>query len=417
MNLSRNKYLCSIPIIQPTPPENETASELAKAAEAQEHSRAAAHGWNLLSDLEDTCLYFGSGWWTYSFCHNREIVQYHALPASPSADQPPKRDPRTAAFTLGREPAIPAHHRQPAGSKDDDAPKPMPAELQVTGDQRYLVQKLERGDICDLTGRERTIEVQYQCRPGLTQDKIGYIKEVTICAYLMVIYTPRLCNDDVFLPQEEPRANPITCQLVVEDVNAAKPALLDAAIPDQEKINVATPEGTEGETGEATEGEAGEAAKPAEPINIGGILVGQRNVLSAGDEAGKPPTKLSPPSSYFPAAKKGKPKSVEVVARGASKEEGGKVEVLTKKQIEDLGLSFDVIEEMREQLEDISGDKGWKLEIVEDAGGQRELRGWIFGMEDENGETKEGDGDDWVDKDEYGDEDGDGSQEKFKDEL
>ncbi|KAK0386969.1 hypothetical protein NLU13_5282 [Sarocladium strictum] len=421
MNMSQNKYLCSIPVIQPSAPQNETANELAKAAEAREHSRATAHGWNLLSELEDTCLYFGSGWWTYSFCHNREIVQYHALPAPPSADKPPKRDPRTAAFTLGREPAIPAQQKQRASvdGGDGKAAKPLPAELQITGDQqRYLVQKLEGGDVCDLTGRERTIEVQYQCKPGLPHDKIGYIKEVTICAYLMVIYTPRLCNDVAFLPREEPRANPINCQLVVENVNGAKPALLDAAIPLKEDLRTEAEGATEGEETDAT-------AKQQEPINIGGILVGARNVLSAGDEAGKPPTKLNPPSSYFPAAKKGKPKISEVVARGASKEDGGKVEVLSKAEIEKLGLSSEVIEEMREQLEKLSGGKGWKLEVVQEEGGEKELRGWIYGLEgEEDGENNE---EKWWDKDQYEDEvpadggggDGqqDGSEEKFKDEL
>jgi protein OS-9 len=419
--MSQHRYLCSIPIIHPSAPENETANELARAAEAREQSRAAAHGWNLLSELEETCLYFGSGWWTYSFCNNREIVQYHALPAPPSADKPPKRDPRTAAFTLGREPAIPAQHRQRAsvdGGAESEAAKPLPAELQITGDhQRYLVQKLERGDVCDLTGRERTIEVQYQCKLGLPHDKIGYIKEVTICAYLMVIYTPRLCNDVAFLPREEPRANPINCQLVVHDVNAAKPALLDATIPNTQDRKT--------ETGDATEGEEVDAsAKQEEPINIGGILVGARNVLSAGDEAGKPPTKLNPPSSYFPAAKKGK-KTTAVVARGASTEDGGKVEVLSKAEIEELGLSFEVIEEMREQLEKLSAGKGWKLEVVQEEGGERELRGWIYGLDGEEGEK----GDDWYDKDQYDDDEkipaegggggsGDeGSEEKFKDEL
>lgn len=426
--MAQQKYLCSIPIIQPPAPENETANELAKAAEAQEQSRATAHGWNLLSELDEKCLYFGSGWWTYSFCNNREIVQYHALPAAPSADKPPKRDPRTAAFTLGREPAIPAQHRQRANVdslETGEAPKPLPAELQTTGDQqRYLVQKLERGDVCDLTGRERTIEVQYQCKLGLPHDKIGYIKEVTICAYLMVIYTPRLCNDVAFLPREEPRANPINCQLVVQDVNAAKPALLDATIQIRENFK--------GEGEKTTEGEEVDTnAKAQVPINIGGILVGARNVLSAGDEAGKPPTMLKPPSSYFPAAKKGKSKTTEVVARAASAEDGGKVETLTKEEVEALGLSWDVIEEMREQLDTLSAGKGWRLEVVQEDGGQRELRGWIYGMEGDEEEGK----DEWYDKDQYDDEDvgagagaggseegnagsGDqGSEEKFKDEL
>lgn len=416
MSMSQQKYLCSIPVLPPPKAENETANELAKAAEAKEHTRAAANGWDLLAGLDETCLYFGSGWWTYSFCHNREIVQYHALPTSPTADQPPRRDPRTMAFTLGREPAIPAASRQKA--KSETSSDLLPAELQITGDQRYLVQKLERGDVCDLTGRERTIEVRYECVPGSKKDRIGYIKEVTICAYLMVIYTPKLCNDVAFLPREEPRANPISCRPVVEDINASKPPTLDPAIPVKEEIKGGVQAGKPGQhlAGQTAAGDA--AAPPTKYVNIGGVLVGARNVLSTGDEAGKPPTKLTAPGSWPDSAPKKKKKVIsrETVAQGASKEEGGATEVLSKAEIDDLGLSFDVIQEMREQLESLSGDKGWKLEVVQEEGGQRELRGWIYPADGE--EAPQNEGEEWHDKDEYDDDDGEeGSTENFKDEL
>jgi protein OS-9 len=206
MNMPPHRYLCAIPVIEPPSPENQTATELAKAEEARELGRAAASGWNLLSQLEDTCLYFMSGWWSYRFCNNREIVQFHALPSTPMG-KPPQRDPHAAEYVLGQA-SLPetseTHTTSSSSGTDDEKP---PAELQVKGDQRYLVQKLEGGTICDLTGRARTIEVQYHCVPGMQNDRIGWIKEVTICAYVMVVNTPRLCDDVAFLP---PASNQIS---------------------------------------------------------------------------------------------------------------------------------------------------------------------------------------------------------------
>lgn len=43
-------------------------------------------------------------------------------------------------------------------------------------------------------------------------DRIDWIKEVSICCYLMVIYTPRLCNDVTFLPPRDNKVNGITCR-------------------------------------------------------------------------------------------------------------------------------------------------------------------------------------------------------------
>ncbi|UZP40038.1 hypothetical protein NXS19_007854 [Fusarium pseudograminearum] len=162
MKMPPNEYLCSIPILQSPEAENKTANELAKAEEARELTRATASGWELLSELEDSCLYFMSGWWSYSFCNNREIVQFHALPSIPNG-QPPKRDPHTMEFTLGRVPAVPASAAHQAKMKGQEAPPP--AELQVKGDQRYLVQRLEGGTICDLTeesARLRSSTTVYQ---------------------------------------------------------------------------------------------------------------------------------------------------------------------------------------------------------------------------------------------------------------
>ncbi|RGP63613.1 os-9 [Fusarium longipes] len=380
MKLPPNEYLCSIPILQSPEAENKTANELAKAEEARELSRATASGWELLSELEDSCLYFMSGWWSYSFCNNREIIQFHALPSIPNG-QPPKPDPHTPDYTLGKVPAIPANAAHQAKMNGQEAPPP--AELQVKGDQRYLVQRLEGGTICDLTGRERTIEVQYHCVPGMKADRIGWIKEVTICAYLMVVNTPRLCNDVAFLPPEETRANPIRCKLISDERN--EPPSLDQAVPlaKDEAQEPLKHEETGVKSGDTTPEDARK-----EPINIGGVVVGARNVLSGADEAGKPPAKLPPPRSYFSNSNTDAERFLKVVASGKSKEDGGDIEILTTEELERLDLKPSVVKDMTDRMKKLAGKYGWKLELVELPGGEKELRGYIDADEEELAKNK-----------------------------
>ncbi|POR36391.1 Protein OS-9 [Tolypocladium paradoxum] len=374
LNMSPHRYLCSIPAIQPPGPENQTANELAKAEEARELSRAAAKGWELLTQLEESCLYFMSGWWSYSFCNNREIVQFHAM-AAVANGQPPRRDPHTAEYVLGRVPTISATAERHA-RQDPNAAAPVPAELQVKGDQRYLVQKLEGGTVCDLTGRDRTIEVQYHCVPGMKSDRIGWIKEVTICAYVMVVNTPRLCNDVAFLPPDETKANPISCRLIADGNDATRP-LLDQGLPAKEDADVTEQE-------EARKG--GEPGKEPE-VTVGGVVVGARHVLSSADEDGKPPLKLVPPRNFLASHQTAEDRLIEVIVQAASKEHGGKVKMLSAEELEKLDIKPEVVQEMKQQMERIAGDSGWKLEIVElDGGDLRELRGYV----DEDGEGEEG---------------------------
>ncbi|CAM1509425.1 Fc.00g031640.m01.CDS01 [Cosmosporella sp. VM-42] len=409
VKLPPHQYLCSIPVLQPQAPENKTANDLAKAEEAKELSRATSNGWELLNQLEDTCLYFMSGWWSYSFCNNHEIVQFHALPSMPNG-QPPRQDPNTAKFTLGRTPTIPPSANYQARREGGQA---LPAELQVKGDQRYLVQRLEGGTICDLTGRDRTIEVQYHCVPGMKGDRIGWIKEVTICAYLMVVNTPRLCDDIAFLPPQETRANSITCRLI-SDGDATPPPLLDQAQTPNEPVQ-----------GQAEGGLMGESQQQQE-VTVGGVVVGARHVLSGADEVGKPPAKLSPPQSYF--GSKGKPaeRVLETIAQGEAKDKGGKVTMLSDEELDKLDLDRTVVQEMSKELQEMAGNKGWTLELVElPAGEMRELRGYIDedgkkgsqgsqgrteAQEGTNKDTNKGTNEDTNEKTE-------GSEEKFKDEL
>ncbi|KAI1802714.1 glucosidase II beta subunit-like protein-domain-containing protein [Daldinia bambusicola] len=393
MNASPHRYLCAIPVIESPPAPNKTATELAKAEEARELARASAHGWDLISGLDGNCLYYMSGWWSYSFCYGRDVVQFHAHPASVKSG-PPVRDTNTAEYVLGRVQDPHSNSRSsrrgqpaPAGNKEQPATTPPPnTELQVKGDQRYLVQKMADGTICDLTGRERTIEIQYHCSPGSTQDRIGWIKEVTTCAYLMVVHTPRLCVDVAFQPPKEEKANIISCRAIISEAE-------QVAWHAQKTL----------EAQSAMVGKAKGEVKA--PVTIGGIVVGGRQMLGRGED-GKAAHQLAPPRNF---RSSNLPPLVEVLAKGASKEEGSQVEILPDEELAKLDLNPEVIEQLRKELQKLAGDRGWKLEVVEVPGdaNAREIHSVV-----DTDEVKKSDGDDKEEEKETG------SEEKFfKEEL
>ncbi|RPB17677.1 hypothetical protein P167DRAFT_515009 [Morchella conica CCBAS932] len=213
--LNNRQYLCSVPVVQAPPALNATEKELSRAAEEKELARATTRGWELLSGLEGECLYFVSGWWSYSYCHNREVRQFHqkAPTAGNNAQWPPAEDPMTPSYVLGM--VTPEQREREKG-------KGAGTELQATGELRFLVQKLGGGTTCDLTRKERKIEIQFHCSTKGTHDRIGWIKEISICCYLMVVYTPRLCDDVAFLPPREDRANAVQCREIMDPETLAE---------------------------------------------------------------------------------------------------------------------------------------------------------------------------------------------------
>jgi protein OS-9 len=379
MWLHDQEYLCSIPIVE-SAPRNVTSEAEALAEEKRELARATDRGWELLQDLGGgNCLYFISGWWSYQFCYGQEITQFHAQPGK--VGLPPQPDTNYPKYVLGR---VKSHTKD----KDDDKERgvdvhngqkhknPPTTELQVKGDTRYLVQKMEGGTTCDLTGKPRRIEVQFHCNLNPV-DVIGWIKEVTTCSYLMVVYTPRLCNDVAFLPPKESKANIIACQQVVPDNEISYWKEL--------------------KTLEAESNMRGEEAK-AEPVVVGGV------VLGGGKYFGKGGPKLQLPANWQVGAQAPGAQH-DVIARSKGKVENNKVEILSDEALQKLDLDPKVVEQLKSELQKMAGDRGWKIEIVDLPGEEREIRGSMDGDEEEEGEEK---------KDGNGNE---GSEETYVEEL
>jgi protein OS-9 len=367
MMLHDQEYLCSVPIVE-TPPRNETSEAEARVEEKKELARATDRGWELLKDLEGNCLFYIEGWWSYSFCYNSEVTQFHHLPPQSGRSAfPPQRDSTTPQFVLGRA----KRHKQ---SKEGERGKGIEVhksqksaaspgtELQVKGDTRYLVQKMGDGTICDLTGKPRRIEVQYHCNPHVN-DRIGQITEETTCSYKMVIFTPRLCNDVAFMPPKESKANVIACRQIIADDEVPIWQALQVV---EAEVNMKIAE-----------------AKPS-VINVGGVILGGHKYVSEEGE------NLQLPANWAG----GSQGPVEdIIAQSKGKADNYKVHTISDDALRRLDIDPNDVEELKIQVQQMAGDNPWRLEVVEIPGEQRELRVIVGGDEDEDENTEEKDGD------------------------
>ncbi|BFZ53676.1 Protein OS-9 [Savitreella phatthalungensis] len=203
-----------------------------------ESSRATERGLELLRGMEGTCLYWIAGWWTYRFCYDDGITQFHALPPSPDRPLfPPAEDPSAGSFDLGSK----------RKTRVGDGNVPISAQRSfalsggvATSGSKSLVVEYEGGTYCPITSSQRKTEVQFRCSPD-TNDRIGLVKEVATCQYLMLIQTPRLCNDLAFTTQNDEKSHKVTCSPIsdepglpeieqTEDVIPAEPVLSETEI-------------------------------------------------------------------------------------------------------------------------------------------------------------------------------------------
>lgn len=383
-----------------------------KAAEeeAAELERATDRGWELLQEMSRSCLYFISGWWSYSFCYAESVKQFHQLPPGQDGAPafPPIEDPTTPSYVLGRfgDRPINAHRSGMGGAiggsaaekeagleMEDRSGDTTQVQAKGTSSSRYLSQKLSGGTTCDLTGAPRRVEIQFHCHPQ-SADRIGWIREVSTCTYLMMVYTPRLCNDVAFSPPSEEKAEQIVCKEVIADDEVAEWQARRRREAEQKLVS-----------------DTAEAAKKKLPI-IGGTVVGGMQEVGHEGRRLEIPQNFQPGSQGHGNAGNGEGNNgrrIELVAKMDPREAGGKVQSLSDETLRKMGLDLGVVEALRKRLDSMSGSRRWRLEAVGVDGGW-ELRAIVEGN-DEDGEYQ----------DEYTfegvDDGGEGSEEEYRDEL
>jgi protein OS-9 len=260
-------------------------------------------------------------------------------------------DPQTHSFILGR------FHRGD-GHKDEESEASAEktttdlAELQTRGGSRYLVQHLDGGDQCDITKVDRKIEVQFHCNPQST-DRIGWIKELATCSYLMLIYTPRLCNDVAFLPPQEEEVYTIECREILTPEEVSGWTAMQEYQLSQKLV---------------------ESAETSEYPIIGGIEVGaQRSVGSEGKvmEKGRITTIGE--------------ENVEIVAKSVN----GEFKMIPPEELKKLDLDPEKLEKFRKKVEEFAKGKDWTLEFVTSLGKPSFVRGVVDTDDETVGGTEE----------------------------
>ncbi|KAJ3505524.1 hypothetical protein NMY22_g17555 [Coprinellus aureogranulatus] len=251
---SKDSYICYIP--KPpvsTPPRQEDQSE---------PDVTPARSWSLLQPLSGTCIYHRQGWFTYSYCHNKEIRQFRELAQSVSrlpgpsihlilriilafkvlqsafsearssgpslgplsGTYQPEEDPEWESYTLGRAPRSPEDTGADLTVAERNA-QAANLELARNAGSRYLVQRWGDGTICDKTGKPREVEVQFHCSMVMT-DHILFVKEAKTCSYVLVIHTPRLCAEPGFKSRRDSgEETVIRCREVVDALPSDKGAM------------------------------------------------------------------------------------------------------------------------------------------------------------------------------------------------
>ncbi|KAF2750865.1 hypothetical protein M011DRAFT_492248 [Sporormia fimetaria CBS 119925] len=394
--LRGQRYLCSIPIIEKKEAQNSTTSaEEAKAEEEKELVRAAHRGGQLLEGMEGNCIYYLSGWWSYSFCYNGEIKQFHQLPPSRGVPlYPPVEDLSVKSYILGRFPGKDQRGKKErdgqqtldaAGSQQtldeegnsrnrddvddgDDEPVSSVARLESKGGTRYMVQRLGGGTECDLTGKDRKIEIQFHCHPQ-SGDRISMIKETSTCSYLMIIHTPRLCGDVAFLPPQENLAHPITCRPVIseEEVDDWTMHKLEEKIKEAERlVQLAAEDNPLRDMHGGTEGRTKRG-----PV-IGGVEVGAKVLVGT---EGKVIEKSV-------VAGGGKETHIATIADSSGYQ-------MSREDMKRLSITdTEDVEKWKNKLAQSTGNKRWKLDLVETPRG-REFR-WIIESDDESEDEPKG---------------------------
>ncbi|CAA7022934.1 unnamed protein product [Microthlaspi erraticum] len=140
----------------------------------------------LLELLNEKCLIRQEGWWSYEFCHQKEVKQLHV-----------DGEKVVQEFYLG--------------IFDPEATAAFNQNVSADALQRYHSHIYTNGTICDLTGTPREVEVRFVCAE--TKAMVTSITELSTCKYALTVQCPTLCKHPLF-QLEKPVSHTIHCNLI-----------------------------------------------------------------------------------------------------------------------------------------------------------------------------------------------------------
>lgn len=158
-----------------TPPQEKPRDVQPKPPPSTNIGKEADH--QLLRDfLSGTyCIHGGGGWWKHEFCYNRHAKQYHEEAGA------------STTIYLGHW----DKSKHEAWLKNNPSKKPRPA-----GHRKHISLFYSGGDVCDLTGKQRFVEVKLKCLQNTNQPHAVtiYLVEPAPCEYTLGVESPLFCD-------------------------------------------------------------------------------------------------------------------------------------------------------------------------------------------------------------------------------
>ncbi|AJU95649.1 Yos9p [Saccharomyces cerevisiae YJM1342] len=152
----------------------------------------------IFDKLNERCIFYQAGFWIYEYCPGIEFVQFHGR-VNTKTGEIVNRD-ESLVYRLGK-PKTNVEERE--------------FELLYDDVGYYISEIIGSGDICDVTGAERMVEIQYVCGGSNSgPSTIQWVRETKICVYEAQVTIPELCNLELLAKNEDQKnASPILCRM------------------------------------------------------------------------------------------------------------------------------------------------------------------------------------------------------------
>ncbi|XP_077218904.1 ER lectin-like protein [Tasmannia lanceolata] len=166
----------------------------------------------LLEELKNQCFVRQERWWSYEFCYQKHLKQFHLEDSKVVQEFVlGVYDPEaTDAFN---------HNRSDVSMLKDPRAK--------DASQRYHAHQYTNGTICDLTNQPRETEVRFVCSESRVI--VSSIKEISTCKYAITVQCRMLCKHPMF-QEERPVWHTINCNEMPAEAGGSEKNIRDKPI-------------------------------------------------------------------------------------------------------------------------------------------------------------------------------------------
>ncbi|XP_006825768.1 endoplasmic reticulum lectin 1-like [Saccoglossus kowalevskii] len=117
----------------------------------------------------DYCLHGGQGWWKYEFCYGKFAQQYHVE--------------KTGRTTIN------------LGYWNEKEHREWFKKVKKTRGLKSVYLYYGHGDICDMTGKPRNVQVKLKCKESKSPNAVSiYLVEPATCEYILGVESPLICK-------------------------------------------------------------------------------------------------------------------------------------------------------------------------------------------------------------------------------